>query len=157
MKECTRGDSVSYKCRLFYNNFELTELQKSCEDTVYLSSPNGSDYRTLCMYRVNLSSNANCSSLRLLHAIDHPTEEYVDNLSASNPCRRRLDSDCRDYLRVYYGEGLQQSRVWCREKLADLNHLLANTTSFVAVYWTDATRDESITSSFNIRAECESV
>lgn len=107
------------------------------------------------MYKVNLSSNVNCSSILLQHSVDHPEEEYIDSLNVSHPCRNDAqdsDPECLDYLQIYYGS---QSRVLCREELAELEMRLVNVTSFVAIYWSDATHDPDATSSFNLRAECD--
>ena len=153
MKQC---DGVNH-CRFFYNNFTLDQLPQICDSSVTLSSPEGSDYRTMCVYKVNLTSSSNCSSLQLMHSVDHPQEEYVDSLNVSHPCRDAVNvsdnsiSDCKDYVEILYEN---QSRVYCRSALAELDLSLRNVTSFVAVYWTDSTSDENFRGSFKIRAEC---
>ena len=107
------------------------------------------------MYNVNLSSNVNCTALRLQHIVDFPIEEYVDIINITHPCSRHSEYECKDYLQIYYGEGNNntQSRILCREELATLEMILP-TTSFVAIYWTDSTSSDDFTSSFHLRAEC---
>ena len=157
VKQCenSRGGQ-DYHCRFFYSNFTNNPLPQSCENTVFLSPPADSEYRTFCLFRVNLSSNTNCTSVRLQHVVDHPEEEYVDSLNVSHTCRDSQNSlanpDCHDYFQIYYGT---QTRVLCRRELAEFEQRLEGVTSFVAVYWTDSTADPNTTSSFNIRAECD--
>ena len=103
------------------------------------------------MYNVNLTSNPNCTALRLQHIVDVPEEEHLDNLNVSHPCRY---SECMDYVQIYYGEGENvQSHILCREKLATLEMTIP-ATSFVAVYWSDNTNSVDMASTFHIRAEC---
>ena len=90
--------------------------------------------------------------------MEHSEENYVDNENVSHPCRSSAAGDgdnstgkCKDYLQVYYGD---QSRVYCRSELAELDLVLRNVTSFLAIYWTDSTSHEHYTGSFKIRAEC---
>ena len=157
VKECTndRG-GVDYHCRFFYKNFTNEPLPKSCESAVFLSPPTDADYKTFCLFRVNLGSSANCTSIRLQHMVDYQEEEYVDSLNVSHPCRDSSETNpspaCQDYLQIYYGT---QTRVLCRRELAEFELRLVNVTSFVAVYWSDSTTDPNTTSDFNIRAECD--
>jgi hypothetical protein len=159
VKSCTNQDgSPEYRCgfRNFpsqLEEFSCKSLDRSCESTVFLSSVEGSDRTTFCMYKVNLSSSENCSSLRLQHRVDHPEEEYVDSLNVSHPSCR--PGECKDYLQIFYGEeNTQKTERYCREELANLDIAL-NATSFVAVYWSDNIHDPNITGSFNIRVECD--
>ena len=84
---------------------------------------------------------------------DQLAEEYVDSHNnVSHPCRS-TDSECRDYLQIYYGEDYSQSRILCREELANFETVLG-VTSFIAVYWSDSTNGVNVSSSFHLRVEC---
>ena len=113
---------------------------------MFLSPPEDSDVRTFCMFKVNMSSNANCSLLRLV-----PEEGYVNSVSESQlHISTNSRSDCGDYLEI-------ADRKICLSDLARPDALpLIHDTSFVAIFWTDATRDTdtATTRPFEIRAEC---
>ena len=118
------------------------------ENSAFLSPPADSDVRTFCMLKVNMSSNANCSLLRLTYV---PDEEDANSLSESQSLRNETSTNslCRDYLKI-------GNRKVCLSDLARPDALpLIHATSFVAIFWTDATRDGDTISSFDIRAECE--
>ena len=124
------------------------------ENSVFLDSPSeGANYRTFCMFKVNMSSNANCSFLRLQHrGANVSEEEDVDSLNESSQAVRNeisTDSDeCRDYLEIW-------DRKICLSDLANPGVLpLVDADSFVAFFWTDDTRDENRITPFDIRAEC---
>ena len=118
------------------------------ENSAFLSPPADSDVRTFCMLKVNMSSNANCSLLRLTYV---PDEEDANSLGESQSLRNETSTNslCRDYLKI-------RNRKVCLSNLARPDALpLIHATSFVAIFWTDAMKDADTISSFDIRAECE--
>ena len=118
------------------------------ENSAFFSPPADSDVRTFCMFKVNMSSNANCSLLRLTYV---PDEEDANSLSESQSLRNETSTNslCRDYLKI-------GNRKICLSDLARPDALpLIHATSFVAIFWTDAMKDADTISTFDIRAECE--
>ena len=155
VKTCRDENNYPFHtCRFFPGpiNFRMTPLSRNCPNSIEFSSVEDSELRTICIYNVNMSGNSNCSALRLQHVVDHPEEEYIDSLNVSHSCHNS-NSVCKDYLKIYYGEGNQQSRALCREELANLDTIL-EASSFVAVFWSDSVSESGTASSFHIRAEC---
>ena len=157
VKSCSDEDNRPFhKCRLFDGipGYKVDQLPMS-SDSVDISSIDGSESRTICFYNVSLSHSSNCSGLRLHHRANHPQEKYIDR--RNNDTSSTTDEDiCRDYLQVYYRtqHGQQHSSKLCREELATLDMSLHNTTSFMAVVWSDNNTKLQTDSSFNIRAQC---
>ena len=158
VKSCRDEEQRPYlACRFFPGpeDFKPQPLSRSCQDSIELSSVPDSEFRTFCMYKVNMSDTKNCSALRIQSVVDHPEEEYIDSLNETHPCRFS-DNECKDYLQIYYhGEdGNRQTQILCREELANPENMIVPAASFTAVFWSDSTYDPDATRSFHIRAEC---
>lgn len=113
-----------------------------------MTSPNGTRFKTVCFYNVSLN---NCSHAILRHVKDQPVDEYLDG--DRNDTLTCHPDECKDYLRLYYGERNQQSEAFCRDGLAFLQQSIPlDGGSFLAVYWADNIGNK--TGSFEVIAQC---
>ena len=147
MKECPE-DVV--RCSLYKAKSDpLPRTAVANQSAVYIKSPNGTESKTVCFYNVSLN---NCSHAILRHVKDQPVGEYLDGdenttLTCNHP------RECKDYLRLYYGEGNQQTVAYCRDGLASLQESIPlSGGSFFAVYWVDNSGGR--TGSFEVTAHC---
>ena len=157
MKRCPRQNQ--FKCRLFegklgYDALPMTSNSNHTNVTVNIASVNGTGFRTVCFYNVTFD---NCSQVSLCHAVDQRESEYVDAItnSTTNVAECRYAAECKDYIRLYYGEGQQQTEAFCRRELASLDRTFSlSNGSLLAVYWTDDIGSPFAQSSFQLTASC---
>ena len=156
MKRCPLQNQ--FKCSLFegklgYDALPMTSSSNHTNATVNIASVNGTGFRTICFYNVTFD---NCSHVSLRHAVDQRESEYVDAITNSTTnAECRYAAECKDYLRLYYSEGRQQTEAFCRGELASLDRAFPlSNGSLLAVYWADDIGSSYAQSSFQLTASC---